>query len=95
MDDPERVAPPTLDALDGMALISPTVREILYHLCEGNCHTFGAVVEWCESRNDCAYTVHCPGCSSQFMVDEDELTELLRWTDQEGNALVCGVRWDN
>jgi hypothetical protein len=95
MENPERIAPPVLDALGSMALISPTVQDILSHLCEGNCHAFGAVVEWCESRNDCAYTVHCPNCSAQFLVDEEELNELLRWTDKEGNALVCGVRWDD
>jgi hypothetical protein len=95
MTDMERSAPPVFDAIRGMEPISPAVRDVLYHLCEGNCHTFGAVVEWCEARNDCAYTVHCPNCSAQFLVDEDELNELLRWTDQEGNALVCGVRWDD
>lgn len=80
-----------------LELLGPTVREILAHLCGGageGCRSFGMVVEWCESRGDCAYAVVCPGCSVQFLVDEDELAELRRWTDAEGNALVCGVRWE-
>ncbi len=74
--------------------LSPTVQQILSHLCADPCHTYGAVVEWCEARGDCCYAVSCPGCSRQFLVDEDELAELQRWTDDEGHALVCGVRAD-
>ena len=75
-------------------ILSPTVRKIIQHLCQGECHTYGAVLEWCESRGDCCYAVYCPGCSMQFHVDDDELAELQRWTDAEGHALVCGVRWE-
>jgi hypothetical protein len=52
------------------------------------------VLEWCEARGDCAQAVVCPVCSAQFVVDDEELTELLRWTDEQGHVLVCGVRWD-
>ncbi len=86
-----------LDALIGAEIVSPTVRDIIHHLCGGGgetCRTYGFVVEWCETRGDCCYGVVCPGCSLQFVVDEEELTELRRWTDAEGNALVCGVRWE-
>jgi hypothetical protein len=83
-----------VSALPGADILSPTVREILHHLCAGPdpCRSFGFVVEWCETRGDCCYGVVCPGCSLQFVVDDDELAELRRWTDAEGNALVCGVR---
>ncbi len=85
-----------LDALRGTEILSPTVREIIHHLCAGDapCRSYGVVVEWCETRGDCCYGVVCPGCSLQVVVDEEELAELQRWTDAEGNALVCGVRWD-
>jgi hypothetical protein len=74
--------------------ISPAVLAVLQHLCQGSCHAFGAVMEWCETRGDCLQAVVCPVCSAQFVVDDDELAELLRWTDDQGKALVCGVRWD-
>ena len=85
-----------LDALAGAEILSPTVREIIRHLCAGDepCRAYGLVVEWCETRGDCCYGVVCPGCSQQFVVDDEELAELRRWTDAEGNALVCGVRWE-
>jgi hypothetical protein len=82
--------------LPGEEALSPTVQRILAHLCGGSdrCRSFGFVLEWCETRGDCCYAVVCPGCSNQFVVDEDELAELRRWTDEEGNALVCGVQWE-
>ncbi len=85
-----------LDIVGGAEILSPTVREIIHHLCQGEerCRSYGFVVEWCETRGDCAYGVVCPSCSLQFVVDEEELAELRRWTDAEGNALVCGVRWE-
>ncbi len=86
-------------AIQGGDLLGPTVREILTHLCGGAgrgdaCRSFGMVIEWCEGRGDCTFAVICPGCAIQFLVDEEELDELRRWTDAEGNALVCGVRWE-
>ena len=82
--------------LPGEEVLTPTVRTILAHLCGGveTCRSFGFVAEWCEARGDCCYAVVCPGCSVQFVVDEGELDELKRWTDAEGNALVCGVHWE-
>jgi hypothetical protein len=74
--------------------LSPAVVAVLRHLCQDPCHAIGAVLEWCEARGDCAQAVVCPTCSTQFIVDDDELAELLRWTDDQGQALVCGVRWD-
>jgi hypothetical protein len=82
-----------IDALMAESL-SPAVLSVLHHLCRGDCHTFGGVVEWCEARGDCAQAVVCPTCAAQFVVDDDELDELLRWTNDQGQALVCGVRWD-
>jgi len=74
--------------------LSPAVLNVLHHLCQGGCHAFGGVMEWCEARGDCAQAVICPICAAQFVVDDDELAELLRWTDEQGQALVCGVRWN-
>ena len=74
--------------------LSPNVHEIIKHLCDGKCHTFGDVLEWCESRGDCQQAVICPGCSTHFLIDDDELNELRAWTNAEGKALVCGVRLD-
>ena len=73
--------------------LSPAVHDIVRHLCEGECHTFGNVLQWCETRGDCVYAVTCPSCSSQFIVEEDELAQLERWTEQNGHQLVCGVRY--
>jgi hypothetical protein len=70
----------------------PAVREIVRHLCEGDCHTYGITLQWCESRGDCTYAVQCPGCSTQFIVDEAELVALERWTETYGHAMVCGIR---
>jgi hypothetical protein len=74
--------------------LSPAVLAVLRHLCAGHCRGYGAVFEWCETRGDCAHAVVCPVCEAQFVIDDDELDELLRWTDEQGHALVCGVRWE-
>lgn len=74
-------------------LLSPGVQSIIQHLCEGDCHTFGSVLQWCETRGDCVYAVTCPGCTRQFVVDDDELAELERWTEANGHTMVCGVRF--
>ena len=82
------------NAVANVEILSPAVREIIQHLCASQCHTYGAVVQWCEARGDCTYAVRCPGCAKQFLVDDEELAELGRWTDAEGHALVCGIQWD-
>ncbi|MGI8643499.1 MAG: MJ0042-type zinc finger domain-containing protein [Thermomicrobiales bacterium] len=73
---------------------NPAVQAIIEHLCQDPCHAYGAVLEWCESRGDCVSAVVCPSCSTQFVVDDDELAELQRWTDQQGQLFVCGIRVD-
>lgn len=85
MNDQGRLAFANADAL------SPAVLDIVAHLCEGTCHTYGSVLQWCETRGDCVYAIVCPGCSRQFLIDEDDLAELERWTRVNGDALVCGV----
>ncbi len=72
--------------------LSPGVREIIGHLCEGANPTFGDVLEWCEARGDCSHAVSCPHCGGQFVIDEDELLELQRWTMEMGDAMACGIR---
>ena len=74
--------------------LSSAVEQILAHLCEGDCHAFGDILEWCEARGDCCFAVVCPECSTQFVIDDDEMDELRAWTAQHGNALVCGIRLD-
>ncbi len=87
-------AAPVVLGLSDESALSPTVLAVLRHLCVGDCHTFGAVLEWCEARGDCVQAVACPICDVRFVVDDDEMDELRRWTDAEGHALVCGVVWD-
>lgn len=81
-------------ALPAEEALSPGVLAVLRHLCSGECHAIGGVLEWCEARGDCLQAVVCPTCDARFVVDDDELGELCRWTDAEGHALVCGVVWD-
>lgn len=81
---PESVAQPSLDA-------PIIVTEVIAHLCEGECHAFGDLVEWCESRGDCTVAVVCPSCSRQWIIDDDELDALRRWTVTHGTHLGCGV----
>jgi hypothetical protein len=83
-----------LDAVATAELLNPAIIAILRHLCAGECHTFGDVLEWCESRGDCSYAVVCPACKAQFLIEEDDLADLRRWTDTRGMALSCGVRWE-
>lgn len=88
--------PSPVSRLPGEEMLTPTVRKIIAHLCAGDerCRAFGFVLEWCETRGDCCFAVVCPGCETQFVVDEDELAELTQWTDAAGRALVCGVQWE-
>ena len=37
--------------------LSPVVRDILRHLCEGDHPSYGSIVEWCEHGGDCCQTV--------------------------------------
>lgn len=73
--------------------LSPEIHSIVRHLCESDCHTYGSVLEWCETRGDCVYAVTCPECNTQFVIDEDELIQLERWTESVGHTLVCGIRY--
>jgi hypothetical protein len=77
-----------------MAMPSEAVLAILRHLCLGTCKTFGSVLEWCESRGDCAQAVVCPSCGARFLVENEDLEELARWTAESGEVLTCGVRWE-
>ena len=72
--------------------MSPGAAEVIAHLCEGDCLSFGSVLSWCESRGDCVHVVTCPSCGTQYKLDDDDIIALERWTDQHGDALVCGVR---
>jgi hypothetical protein len=83
-----------VETVESFGMLSPAVLAIVQHLCEGDCHTFGDVAEWCETRGDCSYAVICPTCRVQFLVEEDDLVDLRRWTASRGDALACGVRWD-
>lgn len=71
---------------------NPALGPILQHLCASECHTFGSVLEWCETRGDCVYAVVCPECRQQFLIEEHELADLERWTEANGTTLVCGVQ---
>jgi hypothetical protein len=75
-----------------LANLSTAAQEIVRHLCESDCRSFGSVTEWCETRGDCTYAVQCPGCSSQFVIDEEDLVALEAWTRLHGQTLVCGIR---
>lgn len=88
------VEPAHAGIVEPFGIFNPAALAIVHHLCEGDCHTFGDVLEWCEARGDCSYAVVCPTCRRQFLIDEDDLTDLRRWTDSQGAALSCGVRWD-
>jgi hypothetical protein len=85
---------PSLFAGTDAPPLSPTVQAILSHLCGEPCHAYGLVIEWCETRGDCIQTVVCPSCRKEFIVDDDEFAALRRWTDQDGQILACGVRWE-
>jgi hypothetical protein len=79
--------------LDGELItgFSPALEAIVRHLCETDCHAYGDLIEWCESRNDCIVAVVCPSCDARFLIDDDDLVELKRWTDANGIAFGCGL----
>ena len=74
-----------------IADMSPALEAIVRHLCEGDCHAYGDLIEWCDSRNDCIVAVVCPTCDTRFLIDDDDLIELKRWTASQGIAFGCGV----
>lgn len=74
--------------------MSPVVREVLMHLCESDHPTVGSIVEWCETRGDCSHAVVCPHCGAQYVVDDDEMAELLVISLNTEEMLSCGVRFD-
>ena len=77
---------------ESVAALSVGAGEIIKHLCESDCRTYGEVLEWCETRGDCVYAVQCPSCATRFLLDEDDLCALERWTKTHGSSLVCGLR---
>ncbi len=70
---------------------NPALGPILQHLCASDCHAFGSVRQWCETRGDCTYAIICPDCQTQFLIDESDLLDLERWTDANGGLHACGV----
>ena len=75
--------------------MSPIVRQILSHLCEGENRGYGTIIEWCESRGDCSQAVACPHCSTQFLLDDDEMAELRRCAARTDEMLACGVIFEH
>ena len=75
-------------------VVSPLVRQILLHLCEGDQPSYGSIVEWCESRGDCAQAVVCPHCGTQYLLDDDEMDELRLISTRTNDILSCGVVFD-
>jgi len=78
-------------ALIDVTTLGVNVQHIVAHLCTSDCHAFGSVLQWCETRGDCCYAVVCPSCRTQFLMEEGALAELERCTEANGHALVCGV----
>ena len=74
--------------------VSPIVLQVLMHLCESDHPSLGSIVEWCESRGDCAQAVVCPYCAVQFVLDDDELAELRQISTRTEEMLSCGVIFD-
>ena len=75
-------AVPVVLGLSDESALSPTVLAVLRHLCVGDCHTFGAVLEWCEARGDCVQAVACPVCDIRFVVEsEDAFSGQIRTPD--------------
>ncbi len=80
-------------AIDGELItdMTPALAAIVEHLCQTDCLAFGDLVEWCESRNDCIVAVVCPSCDTRFLIDDDDLIDLQKWTAAKGVAFGCGV----
>jgi hypothetical protein len=75
--------------------LTPVVRDILRHLCEGDHPSYGSIVEWCETRGDCAQAVVCPQCGAQYLLDEEEMAELRLISTRTTEILSCGVVFDS
>ncbi len=75
-----------------VARMSEGAAEVIAHLCEGDCQTYGSVMSWCETRGDCVHVVTCPSCKTEYYLDDADIAALERWTDQHGSSLVCGVQ---
>ena len=75
-----------------IAKMSEGAAEVLAHLCEGECQTYGSVLSWWETRGDCVHVVTCPSSSTTFHLDDDDISALERWTEEHGSNLVCGVK---
>jgi hypothetical protein len=78
-----------------LVLSNPALGPILQHLCASDCHAFGSVRQWCETRGDCVYAIVCPDCQQQFLIEETDLADLERWTDANGYLQACGVRFQD
>ena len=89
----DNALPTTIDRYMGEG-VSPLVRQILLHLCEGDQPNFGSIIEWCESRGDCSQAVVCPHCGTQYLLDDDEMDEIRRISLQTNDILSCGVVFD-
>jgi hypothetical protein len=74
--------------------LSPVVRDILRHLCESDHPSYGSIVEWCETRGDCCQAVVCPHCGAQYLLDDEEMSELRIVAARTAEALSCGVVFD-
>lgn len=85
--------PVDLEFVTAYELLPPAVIPIVQHLCESDCRAFGDIAEWCEARGDCTFAVVCPTCGTSFVVEEDDLSMLERWTAMRGESRACGVRW--
>lgn len=86
---------PHIELTEAAFPTTPAVHQILSHLCEGECHAYGDLLEWCEARGDCSHAVVCPACRAQFVIDAEELEELRLWTARNGHLFVCGIRYDD
>ena len=75
--------------------MSPLVRQILGHLCEGENRGYGKIIEWCESRGDCCQAVECPYCGAQYLLDDEEMHELRRMAARTDELLSCGVIFEH
>jgi len=72
---------------------SPVVREILTHLCEMESPSYGSIIEWCETRGDCAQAIVCPECGAQYLLDDEEMAELRVISARTGEGMDQWQEW--